>query len=80
MDGHHRACSSNTWLTREKTIRLGVQMNVLLTTGYKHGYEWCVILSQTSVSFPENFIIQPPTTFCPCNHKLVQVLTNLVEP
>ena len=24
--------------------------------------------------------MQPPTSLCPCKHKIVQVLTNLVEP
>ena len=68
------------WLTREKRIRPGVQMSGSLTTSHKHGDEWCVILPQTTLSFPGNFIIQPPTFLCPCKHKIVQVLTNLVEP
>ena len=50
------------WLTRKKTIRPGVQMSGSLTTSHKHGYEWCVILPQMTVSFPGNFIIQPPTS------------------
>lgn len=68
------------WLTREKTTRPGVQISGSFTTSHKHGYEWCVILPQTTVSFPGSFIIQPPTSLCPCKHKIVQVLTNLVEP
>ena len=55
-------------------------MNASLTTSHKHAYEWCVILPQTSVSFPENFNIQRPTSLCPCKHKIVQAFTNLVEP
>ena len=34
------------WLTREKTMRPGVQMSGSLTTSHKHGYEWCVIPSR----------------------------------
>ena len=68
------------WLAREKTIRPGVQVSGSFTTGHKHGCEWCVILPQTTVSFPGSFIIQPPTSLCPFKHKIVQVLTNLVEP
>ena len=68
------------WLTSEKTVRPGVQMNTLLTTTFKHGYEWCVILPQTSINFPGNFIIPSSISLCPCKLKLVQVLTNLVEP
>ena len=45
------------WLTREKTIRPGVQMSGSFTTSRKHGHEWCVILPQTTVSFPGNFTI-----------------------
>ena len=55
-------------------------MNGVLTTSQKHGYEWCVILPQMSVTFPRNFTKQPPTSLCPCKHNIVQVLTNLVEP
>ena len=68
------------WFTREKTMRPGVQMSGSFTTSHKHGYEWRVILPQTTVSFPGNFTIQPPTFLCPCKHKIVQLLTNLVEP
>ena len=68
------------WLTMEKTIIPRVQMSGSFTTSHKHGHEWCVILPQTTVSFPGNFTIQPPTSLCPCKHKIVQVLTNLVEP
>ena len=41
-------------------------MSGSLTTSYKDGYDWCVILPQTTVSFPGNFIIQPPTSLSPC--------------
>ena len=67
------------WLTSEKTVRPGVQINTSLTTTYKHGYEWCVILPQTSINFPGNFIIPSSISLCPCKLKIVQVLTNLVE-
>ena len=77
---HHAVYKTLGWLTREKTIRPGVQMSGSLTKSHKHGYEWCVILPQTTVSFPGNFTIQPPTSLCPCKHNIVQVLTNLVEP
>ena len=61
------------WLTSEKTVRPGVQMNSSLTTTYKHGYEWCVILLQTSINFQGNFFIPPSISLCPSKHKIVQV-------
>ena len=64
------------WLTSEKTVSPGVQMNTSLTTTYKHGYEWCVILPQTSINFPGNFIIPSFISLCPCKLNIVQVLTN----
>ena len=67
-------------VNKRENSQTGVQMNTSLTTTYKHGYEWCVILPQTSINFPGNFIIPSSISLCPCKLKLVQVLTNLVEP
>ena len=56
------------WLTREKTITPGVQMSGSFTTSHKHGHIWCVILPQTTVSFPGNFT-QPPVIVCLALHQ-----------
>jgi len=37
-----------------QTLGPGMQMRGSLTTSHKHGYEWCIILPQTTVIFPGN--------------------------
>ena len=72
------------WITSENKIRqsalceLKIHSSVRTMPGSE--YQWCVLPRRSSVTFSGTFLIPSGVSLCHCRHKVVQVLTSLIEP